>query len=126
MNSYIVRELDEASITLIHVSSQNKNAADKKIVSFLQRFQMRFRNTNSAIVLISSDSDFSQVLIDMRYQHHIFINLICTKSARKCLTVAANNVVLFEEILNILPNRDLKDDMQHALFLSNLPPQKNT
>ncbi|XP_054715382.1 uncharacterized protein LOC129224860 [Uloborus diversus] len=121
VNQSILRELDEASVIVVHISSTSKNAADKKLLTFLQNFQIEHRNEKSAVVLISGDSDFASFLNDMRYKHHIFINLVCKRDSRHSLFEAAHKSVYFEDLIKKLPERKQNADVQYTVIVSNLP-----
>ncbi|KFM66123.1 hypothetical protein X975_02723, partial [Stegodyphus mimosarum] len=125
LNDALVKDLDEASVTIIHKSSRSKNAADQKLMIILMDFQNTHRRSDSAVVLISGDSDFASYLSDMRYKHHIYVNLICKKNAKTSLISAADRVVFFEDFIKDVAERSREEDTQFFINVSNLPKQMN-
>lgn len=101
----VVRELDEAHVTVIHVPGEQKNAADDKLRSVLRRFSANHKLTGSRIVLISGDVDFAAEIHEMRYRDLIHIVLIHNDQAKRALTDAANRSIRFSKFVE-----DLKKD----------------
>lgn len=53
-------------VTVVHVYSQSKNAADSKLTSFLRKFGHSFKAPGT-VVMISSDVNFAPELHSLRY-----------------------------------------------------------
>ncbi|XP_015923278.2 uncharacterized protein [Parasteatoda tepidariorum] len=122
LSNIIAEELDRASVNMMHVSFTNKNAADNKIKTLLQEFPDKCRTTkDSAIVLISGDSDFADTLNSLRYKHHIYIYLICKKDAKHSLIEAANEYQFYDNFVCDLPTRDVEKKKSYLITLYNFP-----
>lgn len=105
----VVRELDEAHVTVIHVPGDQKNAADDKLRSVLRRFSDNYKLTGSRIVLISGDVDFAVELHQMRYRDLIDIVLIHNDQAKRALTDAANRSIRFSSFVEDLRKEGAKE-----------------
>ncbi|GIY58294.1 hypothetical protein CEXT_158691 [Caerostris extrusa] len=104
------------------MSSTNKNAADAKLNSLLYEFLELYKGrTGCAIVLISGDSDFANILNTLRFRYNIYVNLICKNNARHSLVEASHSCVFYEDFIKRLPARSLADDTEHLIIVSNFP-----
>ncbi|KAF8794411.1 ATP-dependent RNA helicase DEAH12 like protein [Argiope bruennichi] len=122
LNSMYVEELEASNVTVFHMSSTNKNAADTKLKSLLFEFRDIYKEqTGCAIVLISGDSDFSNILNTLRFKHNIYINLICKSNARHSLIEAAHKCIFYEDFVKQLPTRSHADDTEYLITISNFP-----
>ncbi|GFS45881.1 ATP-dependent RNA helicase DEAH12 [Trichonephila inaurata madagascariensis] len=111
LNNIHAEELHASNVTVFHMSSTNKNAADTKLNSLLLEFRDLYKEqTGCAIVLISGDSDFANVLNTLRFKHNIYINLICKNNARHSLIEAAHKCIFYEDFVKTLPARSKIDD----------------
>ncbi|CAL1288271.1 unnamed protein product [Larinioides sclopetarius] len=122
LNAIFVEELEASNVTVFHMSSTNKNAADTKLKSLLFDFRdLYVERTGCSVVLISGDSDFSSMLNTLRFKHHIYINLICKKNARHSLIEAADRCIFYEDFVKQLPTRSRTDDTEYLITVSNFP-----
>lgn len=110
----VVRELDEAHVTVIHVPGDQKNAADDKLRSVLRRFSDNYKLTGSRIVLISGDVDFAAEIHQMRYRDLIDIVLIHNDQAKRALTDAANRSIRFSAFVEDLRKEGVKESTTSA------------
>ncbi|XP_077535204.1 uncharacterized protein LOC144147053 isoform X1 [Haemaphysalis longicornis] len=110
----VVRELDEAHVTVIHVPGDQKNAADDKLRSVLRRFSDSYKLTGSRIVLISGDVDFAAEIHEMRYRDIIHIVLIHNDQAKRSLTDAANRSIRFSKFVEDLKKDGAKESTSSA------------
>ncbi|XP_064477699.1 uncharacterized protein LOC135391375 [Ornithodoros turicata] len=90
MKANVTEELNNAHVTVIHVSSERKNSADEKLRVRLRRFADLHQLSGSTIVLISGDVDFAAELHEMRYHNMIHVVLIHNEQAKKELVDVAN------------------------------------
>ncbi|GBN04998.1 ATP-dependent RNA helicase DEAH12, chloroplastic [Araneus ventricosus] len=122
LNTTYVEELEASNVTVFHMSSTNKNAADTKLKSLLFEFRDFYQErTGCSVVLISGDSDFSSILNTLRFKHHIYISLICKKNARHSLIEAADRCIFYEDLVKQLPTRSRADDTEYLITVSNFP-----
>lgn len=90
MKAKVTEELNNAHVTVIHVSTERKNSADEKLRVRLRRFADQHQLSGSTIVLISGDVDFAAELHEMRYHNLIHVVLVHNDQARKELVDVAN------------------------------------
>ncbi|PRD22685.1 UNVERIFIED_CONTAM: ATP-dependent RNA helicase DEAH12 [Trichonephila clavipes] len=120
LNNIHAEELHASNVTVFHMSSTNKNAADTKLNSLLLEFRDQYKEqTGCAIVLISGDSDFANALNTLRFKHNIYINLICKNNARHSLIEAAHKCIFYEDFVKTLPARSKIDDTEYLIIVSN-------
>ncbi|GFR01942.1 ATP-dependent RNA helicase DEAH12, chloroplastic [Trichonephila clavata] len=120
LNNIHAEELHASNVTVFHMSSTNKNAADTKLNSLLLEFRDQYKEqTGCAIVLISGDSDFANVLNTLRFKHNIYIDLICKNNARHSLIEAAHKCIFYEDFVKTLPARSKIDDTEYLIIVSN-------
>ncbi|GIY10620.1 meiosis regulator and mRNA stability factor 1 [Caerostris darwini] len=120
-------ELHSSNVTVCHMSSTNKNAADAKLNCLLYEFLELYKGrTGCAIVLISGDSDFANILNTLRFRYNIYVNLICKNNAKHSLVEAAHRCVFYEDFIKMLPARSLADDIECLIIVSNFPKNMMT
>lgn len=78
-----------------------KNAADDKLRQSLRRFAHTY-HPPCTLVLISGDVNFAPELKDLRHAHNITITLVHNRQASDALKVFANNLFLFDDLLQDL------------------------
>ncbi|GFU33438.1 ATP-dependent RNA helicase DEAH12, chloroplastic [Nephila pilipes] len=122
LNNVHAEELHASNVTVFHMSNTNKNAADTKLNSLLFEFRDQYKEQSGcAIVLISGDSDFANILNTLRFKHNIYINLICKNNARHSLVEAAHKCIFYEDFIKALPVRSKIDDTDYLIIVSNFP-----
>lgn len=102
MKKEVVDELNDAQVTVVHVSSDKKNSADEKLRVKLRRFSDAYKLLGSKIVLITGDVDFASEVHEMRYHHLIHVVLIHNDQARKSLVECANESVRYSSFVQSL------------------------
>ncbi|EEC06638.1 limkain b1, putative, partial [Ixodes scapularis] len=102
MKKEVVDELNDAQVTVVHVSSDKKNSADEKLRVKLRRFSDAYKLLGSKIVLITGDVDFTSEVHEMRYHHLIHVVLIHNDQARKSLVECANESIRYSSFVQSL------------------------
>ena len=92
---------------MVHVSAVAKNAADDKLRQSLRRFAHTY-HPPCTVVLISGDVNFAADLKDLRHAHNITITLVHNIQTSDALKVFANNLVLFDDLLQDLEPPNLQ------------------
>lgn len=108
----MIQDLHDAQVSLIHVSSISKNAADEKLRQSLRRFAEVYAPP-AAVLLISSDVNFAADLCDLRYRRKIRVILIHNSNVADALILCANETYNFSDITENLP---LKTDVVSRKF----------
>ncbi|XP_044272582.1 meiosis regulator and mRNA stability factor 1 [Tribolium madens] len=118
----VIQELHDSQVTLIHVASTSKNAADEKLRQSLRRFAEVFA-APSAVVLISGDINFAADLSDLRYRKKIRVILVHNTNVADALILCANEHYSYRTITEGLPKEKPKGVTKESSFLqiSNLP-----
>ncbi|XP_076339195.1 LOW QUALITY PROTEIN: uncharacterized protein LOC143240523 [Tachypleus tridentatus] len=123
----LVEELNAAHVTVLHVSSRDKNTSDNKIKISLRNFGELCRNKKSCkgscIVLISGDSDFSSDLQFLRYKLGIRVVLIHNEMATRALLDIPNVCLKYCDFVKDLPDRQLNNEDPVYVHLRNLPTE---
>ncbi|CAN7937826.1 unnamed protein product [Ixodes hexagonus] len=101
----VVDELNDAQVTVMHVSSDRKNSADEKLKVKLRRFSDAYKLLGSKIVLITGDVDFASEVHEMRYHHLIHVVLIHNDQAKKALVDCANESIRYSSFVESLKPR---------------------
>ena len=117
-------ELNNAQVTLAHVPSGAKNAADEKLRQKIRRFGELFAHKNAAAILITGDINFISDITDLRHRCGVQVILIHNDHTNEQLKSVANQTCLHEQILKEIPDKVAKDGMQyvkHELIVRNLP-----
>ena len=79
MTSYLFQ------VTVVHINSTSKNAADDKRRQSLRRFAQTYSRP-ATVILVSGDGNFAVELSDLRHRHNF--NIICLHN------VAASSALL--------------------------------
>lgn len=103
-------------MSLIHVSSISKNAADEKLRQSLRRFAEVY-SPPAAVLLISSDVNFAADLCDLRYRRKIHVILIHNSNVTDALILCANETYNFCDITENLPVKSEKKDKAKVSLL---------
>lgn len=104
---YMVEELNDAQVNLIHVASTCKNAADVKLKQCIRRFA-DIHNSPAAIILISNDINFAADLSDIRYRKKFHVILLHGTQPSKALMSCADEHYNFSKLMESLPYRKPK------------------
>lgn len=102
MKKEVVDELNDAQVTVVHISSDRKNSADEKLRVKLRRFSDAYKLLGSKIVLITGDVDFASEVHEMRYHHLIHVVLIHNDQAKRILVDCANESIRYSSFVQSL------------------------
>lgn len=94
-------------MTLVHVASTCKNAADEKLRQALRRFA-DIHGTPAAIILISGDINFAADLSDLRHRKKLHVILVHKDNASDALILCASEHYNYNEITQVLPLKESK------------------
>ncbi|ODM96586.1 Meiosis arrest female protein 1 [Orchesella cincta] len=109
----VIQELNDAQVSVVHVSGNSKNAADDKLRQAMRRFadiscsnplNSSWRHP-ATIVLISGDINFATDLSDLRYRKRLYVILLHNRHAPDALLLCAHEQYEFHSILTDLPFR---------------------
>ena len=117
-------ELNNAQVTLAHVPSGAKNAADEKLRQKIRRFGELFSHKNAAAILITGDINFISDVTDLVHRCGVKVILIHNNHTNDQLKSIASETFLHEDILSSIPDRTAKPGMlyvKHELVVKNLP-----
>ncbi|CAN7937827.1 unnamed protein product [Ixodes hexagonus] len=114
MKKEVVDELNDAQVTVVHVSSDRKNSADEKLRVKLRRFSDTYKLLGSKIVLITGDVDFASEVHEMRYHQLIHVVLIHNDQAKKALVDCANESIRYSSFV---------DSLRPKTKVKTVPPQ---
>ena len=103
-------------VTVVHVSAVAKNSADDKLRQKLHHFAHTY-HPPCTVVLISGDVNFAAELKDLRHAHNITITLVHNIQTSDALKVFANNLVLFDDLLQDLEQPTMQPVSNTDLFL---------
>ncbi|XP_053388921.1 meiosis regulator and mRNA stability factor 1-like [Mercenaria mercenaria] len=103
-NKYIIQELNQAQVNVVHIDAVSKNAADDKLRQNIRRFSDT-HTPPARIVLISSDVNFSTDLYDLRYRKKFDIILIHSQHIHQSLRLCATESFLYEDLVKDIPCR---------------------
>ncbi|XP_059351299.1 meiosis regulator and mRNA stability factor 1-like isoform X2 [Daphnia carinata] len=98
----VVIDLNNAQVTVVHVSCTNKNAADDKLRQLMRRFADNI-GIPCAMLLISSDVNFTTDLSDFKNRKNVYVILLHQFLASKALLICANEHYLFDDIIGNVP-----------------------
>ncbi|XP_060583297.1 meiosis regulator and mRNA stability factor 1-like isoform X2 [Ruditapes philippinarum] len=101
---YIIQELNQAQVNVVHIDAVSKNAADDKLRQNIRRFADTHLPP-ARIVLISSDVNFSTDLYDLRYRKKFDIILIHSHHVHDSLIHSATENYLYEDLIKDIPCR---------------------
>ncbi|OQV17066.1 putative Meiosis arrest female protein 1-like protein [Hypsibius exemplaris] len=93
----LLRALNEAHITLIHVPNVAKNAADDKLRSEMRKYCQN-NPPGSVLVLISGDINFAPELQAARDQHGLDVLIIHRQPFAKALLATAKEHYIYAEL----------------------------
>ncbi|KAL7299894.1 hypothetical protein TKK_0007222 [Trichogramma kaykai] len=128
-NEQIIKELNDAQVDLIHVSSTCKNAADEKLRQFMRRFADT-HGSPGAIILISGDVNFASDLSDLKHRKKIHVILLHNTNTSEALIMCADEHYEFSNLLKKLPPRSptkqLGNQETFDILVNNLPEDKET
>jgi len=96
-------------LTLVHVKSTAKNAADSKIIELMTQFSYIHPN-GSKVVLVSNDVNFAPTLRILRESKFYQPTLIHTSRVSQELLDTANELFHFDEFSATLPERQKSKD----------------
>ncbi|XP_046650849.1 meiosis regulator and mRNA stability factor 1-like isoform X2 [Daphnia pulicaria] len=119
----LITNLNNAQVTVVHVSSTHKNACDEKLRQTMRRFADNI-GTPCAIMLITSDVNFTTDLCDFKNRKNIHIILLHQILVSEALLLCSNEHYLFDDILEDVPFLvDANKENTDAVYLNvlNLP-----
>ncbi|XP_067941432.1 meiosis regulator and mRNA stability factor 1-like isoform X2 [Watersipora subatra] len=122
----LVSSLNDAQVTVVHVSNEHKNAADDKLKLLMRKF-CDSHKPPVTLVLISGDVDFAADLGHMKNHHKYDIVLVHNKGLVKpALAYAANKVFSFDEVVKNAPEKDRMtpgnlEEVMHLVVIKGLP-----
>ncbi|XP_033736360.1 meiosis regulator and mRNA stability factor 1-like isoform X2 [Pecten maximus] len=121
-NKQVIQDLNAAQVDVVHINATSKNAADDKLRQSLRRFTDK-HPPPADVVLISSDINFASDLSDMRHRKGYHVILIHMKHVHEALKLCANEHILYEELVQDLPQRepDLSEEGQKELVVVGFP-----
>lgn len=105
----LLDELNDAHVNVVHVSHNQKNAADDKLRIKLRQFADMYKLSGSKVVLISGDVDFAPELHDMHYRQLINVVLIHNAQAKRSLIDAANKSILYSDFIANLGDKAARE-----------------
>ncbi len=105
----LVRDLNDASVNVVHVPAICKNAADEKLRQAMRRFVDNHCHYAEAeahkpmVVLISRDTDFAPDLSDFRHRKGAKIVVVCSLPVPQQLLVTAHAYYAFLDFVADVP-----------------------
>jgi len=114
-SAYILDDLSKAQVDIFHVNSSSKNAADKKLKVLMRRF-VNLHGSNSRIVLISGDGDFTDDIFDIKTHKDVEILVVYPHKASDALKSFAHNTISFADLVS-----DVRANVETHLKVTNLP-----
>jgi hypothetical protein len=101
--TYILTELNDAQVDVVHVWSAKKNAADDKLKACMARFESN--HAPACVVLITSDIDFMPSIHNYRYNRNYYVHLMHNTEVNPALITMANEHTNWDMFLANIPDR---------------------
>lgn len=118
-------DLSAANVTIVHVPALAKNAVDEKLKNMIRKFCNRY-NVPVAILLLSSDINFSPLLTELKYSKQATIFLIHNECVNQGLLNLADRSIIFKDLLTEVPDiqttpMQLSEGEKYKIKITNLP-----
>ncbi|RWS29208.1 meiosis arrest female protein 1-like protein [Leptotrombidium deliense] len=121
LQKHVCEELNRAGVTVAHVPSSSKNAADEKLKEQMTKF-VDTHGSKATVVLISGDINFAPTLRGFRDRIGVRVILIHSNAVAHELKNCADFVHSFPEICEDLQLRQYPiDDAIHLVQINGLP-----
>ncbi|OQR79070.1 Limkain-b1-like [Tropilaelaps mercedesae] len=98
-----VAEMNNAQITVIHVNSMSKNAADMKLKVYMHKFATMFSQQSACVVLISGDVNFAPSLHLARHHAKLQVVLLHNQLTSSTLLKTAHYADDFYRVVMTTP-----------------------